>query len=136
MKSYSSSWSPSCCGGHASLLCRSPDHRLLRCRVDASSTTAALEVIRFQGLRLRREAFTCAARTTTPLEPHPQRAATVIELTPEQIERARLENELARIRAHVAPFPTAEGIRAHKRWIEDLEARIRRMPPLPREHLK
>lgn len=54
-------------------------------------------------------------------------------LTPEQIERVRLEAELANLRANVHPFPTPEGIRAHQRRIAELEERILKLPPVPRE---
>lgn len=55
------------------------------------------------------------------------------DLTPEQIERVRLEAEVANLRAYVQPFPTAEHIAAHRRRIAELEERIRKLPPVPRE---
>lgn len=54
-------------------------------------------------------------------------------LTPEQLERVRLEAELANLRANVHPFPTAHHIQAHQRRIAELEERIRKLPPVPRE---
>ena len=55
------------------------------------------------------------------------------DLTREQIERVRLEAELADLRANVHPFPTAPHIQAHRRRIADLEEQIRRLPPVPRD---
>jgi hypothetical protein len=52
-------------------------------------------------------------------------------LTDGQIERARLEAELAALRMQ-QPFPTAEGIAEHQDRIARLQMRLAQLPPLPR----
>lgn len=52
------------------------------------------------------------------------------DLTPGQIERVRLERQLAQLQL-TAPFPTESAIAAHKRQVEDLEEKIAALPALP-----
>ncbi len=56
----------------------------------------------------------------------------MIEYTEGQLERFRIEREIARLKL-VQPFPTASAIESHRRHIEDLEEQLRHLPPVPRD---